>query len=819
MLIKIKEVIVLAYLSRTTITTLLLTYENESMYLYIDPQGCALFGEDSPEPLYRIQEPLLLAHGIMTDSKTVHLVVLKTSGELCYTLISGPSTPQTTLIAKLDVRATVYRRLFLFPQGKMIHIFYAYSHQAIRDLWRIEHRFWNGASWHSAHMGEVVHQQEPLYHVNLDSQGNLHLLTITSHGRHSLLFTNRFNGTFHIWGSPTETLKLSGEVVDMAALMTSDNVHHLYWVVKTPNGQFEVRWAQQTDAHELASTWHPSPAPIKTFLSPWKSIGALEKNGVLWLLAHTGEENLMQNDGKVWRLISSHTPFHLPLQWVHKGKKNSHQTYWLEDQVERRAPAYFHELGFAIKKQGNPLPAPFQSFPTQALPPTPPPVPAFYPELLSPNFYPVPPVSIPENESNSINPLVVLELEEKTNQVPSTDETSNTPSPIEVFEVLEAAESSPAEVIQPQLLEDNSEFERLVSTVAQLEQDNSELQRLITTVTYLEQENSKLQSLVSSVTHLEQDNSELKGLVPTVAQLEHDNVELQRLITTVAQLEHDNAELQRLITTVTHLEQDNSEIQGLVPMVARLEQDNSILQGLVSTVAHLEHDNVELQRLITTVTYLEQENSKLQSLVSSVTHLEQDNSELQGLVPTVAQLEHDNVELQRLITTVTHLEQKNSELQGLIPTIAHLEQEISQLQLLIPTVALLEQENAELQRLISTVAHLEQENADIGLLLRNVLARFDQVVEDMSESFHQANEEISVPALAEIHFNELEPVKEAMSNLEKETQSLSQVLRVMLVKQEESDSSLEKLETQLSQLQTSTEDVKNKGGFWNKWIT
>ncbi|MFZ3131697.1 MAG: hypothetical protein WA125_11495, partial [Desulfosporosinus sp.] len=97
--------IVLAFLSRTTLTPLLLTYDHESMYLHIDPQGCALFREDNPEPSYRIQEPLLLAHGIMTDAQTVHLVVLKTSGELCYTLISGPATPQTTLIAKLDVRA------------------------------------------------------------------------------------------------------------------------------------------------------------------------------------------------------------------------------------------------------------------------------------------------------------------------------------------------------------------------------------------------------------------------------------------------------------------------------------------------------------------------------------------------------------------------------------------------------------------------------------------------------------------------------------------------------------------------------------------
>ncbi|SPF44529.1 hypothetical protein SBF1_310012 [Candidatus Desulfosporosinus infrequens] len=121
--------------------------------------------------------------------------------------------------------------------------------------------------------------------------------------------------------------------------------------------------------------------------------------------------------------------------------------------------------------------------------------------------------------------------------------------------------------------------------------------------------------------------------------------------------------------------------------------------------------------------------------------------------------------------------------------------------------------------MISTVAHIEQENEDMSLLLRNVLSRFNEVVEDISNNAHQVNQESSIPALAEIRFNELEPVKDAMSNLEKETQSLSQVLRVMLAKQEESDSSLEKFERQLSQLQTSKEDVKNKGGFWNKWIT
>ncbi len=58
-----------------------------------------------------------------------------------------------------------------------------------------------------------------------------------------------------------------------------------------------------------------------------------------------------------------------------------------------------------------------------------------------------------------------------------------------------------------------------------------------------------------------------------------------------------------------------------------------------------------------------------------------------------------------------------------------------------------------------------------------------------------------------------------MSNLEKETKSLSQVLRVMMVKQEQSDSALDDLELQISQLQEDNKELKNKGGFWSKWTT
>ncbi len=552
-MMKTKEVIVLAFVNKTSLTPLLLTYDNESTYLHIDPQGCALFGADMTEPFYRLQEPLLLAHGIMTDPKSIHLVVLKTNGELCYTLISDTSTPQTTLIAKLDVRSLRYRRLFLFPQGKNIHIFYAHTHQALRDLWRIEHRYWDGSTWHSAHMGEVVHPREPFYHVNLDSQGNLHLLTVTFQGQHSLLFTNRFNAMFHIWGSPTETLKLSGEVVDMAALMTSDNVHHLYWVVKASNGQFEIRWAHQTDAHELASTWHLSPAPIKTFNPPWKGIGALENNGVVWLLAHTGEEVLMQNDGKGWKLISSHTPFHQALTWVHKGKRNSHQTYWLEDQAERRIPAYHCELGFTPKKQT--VPETFHLTSTSAIFPTPSPIPAFYPDLTAPS----------------------------SNRVPSLVVHNNSTMP-------------PEEILQLEPLQDNNELYRLVSTVARLEEENAELHRLVSTVARLEEENAELLSLVSTVARLEEDNKNLSHILQNSFARYDQFFEVisentlqtkQEVALSIAKIPFE--ELATVKEATSNLEKETQSLsQILRVMLGKQEQNDSSLETLKTQLCQLQ---------------------------------------------------------------------------------------------------------------------------------------------------------------------------------------------------------------------------------------
>jgi chromosome segregation ATPase len=130
------------------------------------------------------------------------------------------------------------------------------------------------------------------------------------------------------------------------------------------------------------------------------------------------------------------------------------------------------------------------------------------------------------------------------------------------------------------------------------------------------------------------------------------------------------------------------------------------------------------------------------------------------------------------------------------------------------------------------VAHLEQENTNLSLVLQTMLSKFDQILGAISDNVSQTKqpkkskqkpshpEESEHPhTVLDTSFEEPDPVKEAMANLEKETKSLSQVLRVMLTKQEQNDSSLENLGLQISQLQEEKKEIKNKGGFWNKWIT
>lgn len=639
----------MAFPNLTSPTPLLLTYENESMYLHVDQQGCALFSGDSPNPFYRVQEPLLLAHGIMTAAQTVHLVILKTSGELCYTFMSGSTTPQTTLIAKLDVQATNYQRLFLFPQGKIIHIFYAHTHQAIRALWHIEHRYWDGSIWHSARLGEVVHPREPLYHVNLDSQGNLHLLTITFQGQHSLLYTNRFNGTFHLWGSPSEALKISGEVINSAALLTTDNVQHLFWIAKVSPRQFEIRWAQQTDAHELNSQWHPSPAPIKTFSAPWKNIGALEINGVLWLLAHSEDELLMQNDGKGWKLISSHTPIHRPLKWVHKGKRHFQQTYWLEDQVRRRAPAYYHELDFALNKDIPLVSAPGFSptpMPIQSIPPAPP-IPAYYPNQASP----VTPSSTspPFLETASLSSLRTVER-----KTPGTQELLEPLAPdtaTVTSEPLETARpSAPSEISETSKAQEAPAFPDIPKTsilpkIPELPESSK------TPETPKTSEISEILEVPEALDILTPPEPPEPSPPPKPTETDQppppakENPELERLISTVAHLEQENINLRYdLQNMFAKFEQILEAVSANASPAQESDSQSSLLEEMEAEPVQsvMSASIIEPDMIMTAMTDLEKETESLsQVLRVMMTKQEQFDSSIENLTNQISQLQEE----------------------------------------------------------------------------------------------------------------------------------------------------------------------------------
>lgn len=378
--------------SRSISVPSFLVHDTGYFYLDIGPQGCALYAENMPNPLYQLREPLLLAQGIAMNSQTVHLVILKGNGDLSYSIISRSGSQQTTILTKLDVRATKYSRLILLPLGDMVHIFYAYAHQAIPDLWYIEHRFWNGKAWQNIRLGEVVHSRSPMYQVALDSQRNIHYLATTFQGRQSLLLQNRFHGTFNIWGNPTQSLSMQREVVDMSSILTSDNTHHLFWVTKTPPGQFELYWARRPQAQELSSSWQTAPTLIKAFNGPWKGLGSVEMNGAYWLMINAEQENLMTYRGENWHLLSSQPLPNRPMMLIKKGDKTFYATYWLLDRSQTHTPVFAKELGLVIS----------------------PPTPNFTPNPthISANITPpfnnpmVTPISIPLNTTNGerINP-------------------------------------------------------------------------------------------------------------------------------------------------------------------------------------------------------------------------------------------------------------------------------------------------------------------------------------------------------------------------------------------------------------------------------
>lgn len=131
--------------------------------------------------------------------------------------------------------------------------------------------------------------------------------------------------------------------------------------------------------------------------------------------------------------------------------------------------------------------------------------------------------------------------------------------------------------------------------------------------------------------------------------------------------------------------------------------------------------------------------------------------------------------------------------------------------------------------LLIKINHLEQENLDINLTLDNLLLKFDHILEVITESVIQSKQETPIAApleeagqrqtISEVAFEEIERLNQIVSNLEQENLSLSQALRLMLIKQEENDSSIDKIELQICQLQEQKEDVKDKRSLFNTWFT
>lgn len=546
----------MAILKKASFPPIYLMSENQQFNLQTSAQGLTLYGE-SNQPIYQLQEPVVLVQGMATNSNTVHLVVLKTSGELCYIIVPHLGKPQNTVLTKLDMRLHKYSRLILLANNGVVHIFYAHSHQAIPELWYIEHFFWSGKTWQSVHLGEVVNSRQPLYQVSLDSQGNLHFIAMTYQGGQSLLMSNRFHGTFHIWGNPTQTLKISREVVDMTTILTPDNTHHLFWIQKTMEGQFEVFWAKRSKVQELSSAWHQSSAPIRTLEGPWRGFGSIEVNGSLWLLAWAGQASLLLYDGETWRVTSTQLFDHRPIELIRKSERSFYNTIWLEEKGNKRSPLFAEQIG---------LPAPLQT-PVPPLPLTPP-IPAFVPNLQSSVVptQPVPSIEIPQAQSliayvpDSPPPASTSGVLEASLQ-PCESSVAESPAiepPISELDPIEIQPNSPSSLetslIISQLI--SEALEPLVRSVSSsLSQLNQKIQELGNPNLDLEVPEPIPQALTEITTDydLTSESKDEKAAVPFVEET------ISPLIQSISELEKDR---EILVAALEKISEQMNELQN-----------------------------------------------------------------------------------------------------------------------------------------------------------------------------------------------------------------------------------------------------------------
>jgi len=333
----------------------LLLNESTSYLLEIHSDGLTLSSSDS-QPLFELKESILLAQGTLDDAQQIHLAYIKASGDFCYSVILPTGHHQTMSLGKLDIRTQRFDRLLLFPAGKVIHIFYASSHYGLPDVWRITHLFWNGQTWKSALLGEVVHPRYPLYHVLMDSRSNLHVLMMTFLGSRSVLLTSMFNGTFYLWSKRQEVLTIPREVVDMTAVITPQDEGHLFWAAKQPaSDRFEIGHGIQGKLNDFKSTWRIDTPPATNLEGPWRGLGAIESQGILNLLVNINQAVLFQVQERSWKPVLAHPGDFFSLHIAQKAERTTNYTHWLGI-AGQEAPLFAQELSLvrAASLNGTP---------------------------------------------------------------------------------------------------------------------------------------------------------------------------------------------------------------------------------------------------------------------------------------------------------------------------------------------------------------------------------------------------------------------------------------------------------------------------------
>lgn len=321
----------------------LLLNESISYLLEIHNDGLTL-SSATGHPLFELKESVLLAQGILDDTQQIHLAYIKVSGEFCYSVILADGHHQTMSLGKLDIQTQRFERLLLFPAGKVIHIFYASSHYGLPDVWRITHLFWNGQTWKSAFLGEVVHPRYPLYHVLMDSRSNLHVLMMTFLGKRSVLLASMFNGTFYLWSKRQEVLTIPREVVDMTAVITSQDEGHLFWAAKQPaSDRFEIGHGVQGKMNDFKSTWRIDASPATNLEGPWRGLGVIESQGMLNLLVNINQAVLFQVQDRSWKPVLARSGDFFSLHIAQKAEGIATYSHWL-GMTGQESPLFGQEL-------------------------------------------------------------------------------------------------------------------------------------------------------------------------------------------------------------------------------------------------------------------------------------------------------------------------------------------------------------------------------------------------------------------------------------------------------------------------------------------